>query len=114
MAEEGLTPEAAAKFAELGETIPEFFADVGGLYADLPNPPKATLLFGETCEPDASDAMSMAKARDVVLAGIPDHAEHDCIKLLLQRGLLAPMLSDFVATGTIGSEVLETLRSPRK
>jgi hypothetical protein len=111
-AKEALTPEACAKFAELGETIPEFFTDISALYADSANPPRATLLFGENCETDASDAMLMAKAHNVVLAGIPNYAEHDCIKHLLQRGLLAPMLNNFVASGSIGSEVLEQLRSP--
>ncbi len=75
------------------------------LYLEPASRPRVTLIFGEECTADAASAHSMAEVPGVTLAGIPGSADADSVKDLLVRGLLEPLLHDFVANGVVSPEL---------
>ena len=74
-------------------------------YAEAPAAPPVLLIHGELCENDAAEARFMSEAPGVTRVPIPGSYEHDSVKDLLVRGLLAPVLHAFVASGTVPDDL---------
>jgi hypothetical protein len=103
--EERMEPDRKAQFASIRESLSTEYKDVDIRYLEAATRPKVSLIFGELCAADAAAAHSMAEVPGVTLAGIPDSADTDSVKDLLVRGLLEPLLHEFVANGVISTEL---------
>jgi hypothetical protein len=73
--------------------------------------PQVSIIYAEHCAGDAADAHYMADLPDIRIHAIPGSSDPDSVKELLVRGLLAPVLSEFVATGTISAELCARIGS---
>jgi tetratricopeptide (TPR) repeat protein len=108
-----LKPEHVARLEAVRKLLPANRKDMHTQYIEAQTRPAVALIFGEQCETDASDARFMADVPGVELAGMPDVANHHAIKDLLIRGLLEPVLREFVARGEVSPETLERIATSR-
>jgi tetratricopeptide (TPR) repeat protein len=106
-------PEYAARVEALRRQLPAGHKDMHTQYIEAAARPDVALIYGEQCEPDASDAKFMADVRGVTITGIPEATSHDSVKDLLIRGLLEPVLREFVADGSVSAETLKRLVASR-
>jgi tetratricopeptide (TPR) repeat protein len=83
------------------ENLPSGHKNLRTRYLEASRRPQVTLVFGEHSASDAADARSMADIPGVTLTGIPESSDTDSVKDLLVRGLLEPLLNDFVTNGTV-------------
>jgi tetratricopeptide (TPR) repeat protein len=103
--EDSLTLQQRTRHRALLEHLTAHHQEVHIQYLEAAVRPKVTLIFGEQCTADAASAHTMAEVPGVTLAGIPGSADADSVKDLLVRGLLEPLLHDFVAKGAVSPEL---------
>jgi tetratricopeptide (TPR) repeat protein len=108
-----LKPEFAERVDALRKLLPANFEDIHTKYLEAAARPNVALIYSEQCEPDASDAKFMAEIPGVRIAGIPESTTHDSMKDLLIRGLLEPVLSEFVATGKVSPALLSRISTTK-
>jgi hypothetical protein len=109
-----LKPHQRAQLATMPARRPADHKNVQTLYLEAAARPKVTLILGEDSTIGAADVNSMAEVPGVTVTGIPDSA--DAVKDLLVRGLLEPLLKDFVANGAVSAELqalISTSRNPQ-
>jgi tetratricopeptide (TPR) repeat protein len=98
------------------EPRPVGHMNVHSEYLEASSRPNVTLIFGEHCAVRADDAQSIADVPSVTLVGIPDASNTDSVRDLLVRGLLEPLLEDFVANGVVSPQMraqISTSRDPK-
>jgi len=108
-----LKPEYMARVESIRKLLPANRKDMHTQYLEAQSKPNVSLIYGEQCAPDAADAQFMADVPGVKIAGMPDVVNHDAIKDLLARGLLEPLLREFVAKGDVSAETLERIATSK-
>jgi hypothetical protein len=103
LASDSLRPVEQTRLAELSEQLPANFRTMDSQYLEAAARPNVDLFFGEHYGVDSTGTRSMAAVPGVTVTGIPHSA--DTVKDLLVRGLLEPLLIDFVANGAVSPEV---------
>ena len=99
-----LKPEQKAQLTGIRDRLQCEYKRIDIQYLEAAIHPKVTLIFGAECSDDAAAARSMAHVPGVTVAGIPDSTDTDSVKDLLVRGLLEPLLKDFVVNGHVSAD----------
>jgi hypothetical protein len=107
-----LKPEHAKRLAALRGNLPANHKTLDVLFAEAKQQLSVALVYGEKCTQDAEDARSIAKFSNVTLLPILNSADHNGMGELLMRGLLAPLLSEFVLKGRVSPEMQTKIRAP--
>jgi hypothetical protein len=108
-----LKPEHVARVEAIRRLLPADRKNMHTQFVEAQSRPAVALIYGEQCEPDASDAKYMADVPGVKIAGMPDVVTHDAIKDVLIRGLLEPVLREFVSRGEVSPETLERISTSK-
>ncbi len=111
---DNLKPHQRTRLAAVREHLIADHKSVHTLYLEAAARPKVTLIVGEHPTVDDAGVHSMAGVPGVIVTGIPDSV--DAVKYLLVRGLLEPLLRDFVANGVVSPELhalISTSRNPQ-
>jgi tetratricopeptide (TPR) repeat protein len=106
-----IKPEHAKRLADLRGNLPANHKTLDTLFAEARQQPNVTLIYSEKYPQDAEDAQSTTAFSDVTLVPIPNAADHNGIGELLMRGLLAPLLSEFVSEGRVSAEMQTKIRT---
>ncbi|MGP0070939.1 MAG: tetratricopeptide repeat protein, partial [Bryobacteraceae bacterium] len=98
-----LQPHERTRLTGIRERLPPGYKTIHVLYHETAALPKVDLVFGEHFTVDACGLSSLADVPGITITGIPD--SDDPVKDLLVRGLLEPLLREFVAKGTVSPEL---------
>lgn len=112
---EDLEPHERAQLRPTDERRPPVGKNIHAEYVEVSSRPNVTLIFGEDCAGDAYNANAMADIPGVSVTAIPASRDTDSVKDLLVRGLLEPVLHDFVRNGIVSEEthaLISTSRNP--
>lgn len=104
---EGMKPRQKTQLSAIREPLAAGPTKVRSRYLEADARPEVNLIFGQHYTVDPADAHAMAGVPGVTVTGVPDSA--DALKDLLVRGLLEPLLMDFVATGVVSAEMIERI-----
>jgi hypothetical protein len=100
-ASSAVTPMDRKTLESLRRRLPANHKDIHTRYIEAESRPDVTLIYGAEREPDASDARFLSDVPGVKIAGLPGASDHGTLRDLLVRGLLEPVLQEFVANGTV-------------
>lgn len=100
-----IDPGMRDKLSRLRDSVPLCAADIGDLYESADRRPRLNFVYGKGCREDAEDALRMAGVAGVTTASIDGYSGHACLNILLGRGLLSPLLHDFIRDGNISPEL---------
>ncbi len=98
---EDLKPDERARLAAIRKRLSAGHKNVRAQYEAAARRPAVTLIYGADCTRDATDVRYMAEIPGIAAVGIPGSADPDSIKDLLVRGLLEPVLREFIASGDV-------------
>jgi tetratricopeptide (TPR) repeat protein len=110
---DALKPDQKASLASIRQLLPSGHKAARIRYREADSRPAVSLIYGERCGADAAEARSMADIPGIEATAIPESADPDSVKDLLVRGLLEPVLHDFVCHGRLSPELRARIASSR-